>query len=189
MNALESDIADRVRADFPGEEAREAINLLEEAGVSQGRIARCIVVASEGSIESLRQYIEMAERDPRDVIVAAEYDLPLQKRDLRASFLIDSPEKFWIGGIAAALHSRGFVLKSLESRAATAGPFEYTSDRGEGSAEFVGAPFPITIAKTNRHWTLHGDPEDLDLYDLNRPFDDEAAFRDAVSCYLLAKQR
>lgn len=130
----------------------------------------------------------MAELDPRDVIVAGEYGLGLQKRDLRVSFLIDSPEKFWIGEIASAISNRGYILRSLDSRPATIGPFEHTKDQGEGQAVFDGEPVEITVRKLDRKWTLHGDPDELELYDLDHPFEDEAAFRDAVSCFILAKQ-
>jgi hypothetical protein len=187
---VEADIADRVRKDFSSEDVTDAITMLEESGRSEGRLGRCIVVASEGSLEHLRQHIEMANLDPRDVIVAGEYDPGFrQLRDLRASFLIDAPEKFWIGGVTAALYGRGYVLRSLDSRRATVGPFEYTADEGEGVAEFVGDSVPVTVDKSNRHWTLHGDPEALEAYDLARSFDDESAFTDAISCYILAKQK
>jgi hypothetical protein len=187
---VEADIADRIRTDFPPVEVPEAITMLEKVGRSKGRVARCIVVASEGNLERLRQYIEMAEIDSRDVIVAGEYDPGFrQLRDLRTSFLIDEPQKFWIGEVAVALYGRGYILQRLVSRRATVGPFNYTADEGEGVAEFAGDPTPIKIEKSDRRWTLHGKADDLDLCDLNQPFDDEGAFRDAISCYILAKQR
>ena len=185
---MEADIADRIRADFSPDDAAEAIKLLEEVG-SRGRIARCIVVASQGNLKNLRRYVEKADLDARDVISAGEYDSPIQKRDLRASFLIDSPEKFWIGGIAAEICKRGYFLRSLESRSASDCVSGYIADRGEGLAEFDGEPIPITIEKSNGQLILHGDADELELYDLNRPYDDECKFKDAVSCYILAKQR
>ena len=185
---MEEDITERIRADFSPTDAAEAIRTLEQAGTG-GRVARCIAVASAGNLEELRRYVEMADLDPRDVIVAGEYDLPMQKRDLRVSFLIDSPEKFWIGGIAAAIFNRGYTLRSIKARVASGTSSGFTADRGEGVAEFDGAPIPITIEKSDGEFKLHGDPDELELYDLDRPFGDELAFRDAVSCYILAKQR
>jgi hypothetical protein len=185
---MEADISERIRSDFPPGDASEALRILEAAGTS-GRVGRCIVVASTGNLEDLRRYVAMADLDPRDVIAAGEHDMPMQKRDFRVSFLIDSPEKFWIGSIAAALFDRGYTLRSLQSRLASGGSSDFTADRGEGVAEFDGTPVPITIEKSDGRFTLHGDPDELKLYDLDRPFDNELAFRDAVSCYLLAKQR
>lgn len=186
---LEQDIIEKIEADFSASDAAVAVRLLYDAGKT-GRLARCIVVAASGKINALRGYIQLSQRDFRDVIVAGEYDQGLRHvRDLRASFMIDAPEKWWIADIAALLQARGYVLKSLRCRRATVGPFDFTADEGEGVAEFCGSPNPITIEKLNRRWMLHGDPATLARYGLNRPFDDERAFADAISCFILATQK
>ena len=104
---LEADIMDRVQADFSGTEGQKALDELLASGKA-GRIARCIVFAAQGSLERLREHIQMADADCRDVIVAGEYDITMhQVRDLRVSFLIASPDDFWIGETAASIHKRG----------------------------------------------------------------------------------
>jgi hypothetical protein len=54
---------------------------------------RCVVFLSEGSLDKLETYIDMCLLDPRDVIVAAEYDVEgdqyVRVRDFDAPF--DSP--------------------------------------------------------------------------------------------------
>ncbi len=130
----------------------------------------------------------MASNDVRDVISAGEYDgMVLPVRDLSCSFLVDSLDAFWIASVANVLHARGFVLKSIVTRPATNGPFVYTSDYGEGVATFAGEMGDLRISKRDRKWTLEGDPAELELYGLNRAFDDESEFADEVSCYILAK--
>ena len=59
--ALEPDIVDRVRRDFGGE-SEQALVLLRESGKT-GRVARCIVVASRGSLadpSALDAFVELA---------------------------------------------------------------------------------------------------------------------------------
>lgn len=120
------------------------------------------------------------------MIVTAEYDGGVrQLRDLSVSFLIDSPEKFWAGQIARLMDSRGYRLTSIEMRPATAGPFTYISDYGEGRATFIGPKGEIAIAKKDTHWLIHGERRDLEVHGLDRPVADEHAFRDALSGYLL----
>jgi hypothetical protein len=185
---LEPDIVARVRSDFGGE-FEQALDLLRESGRT-GRVARCIVVASRGSLHSLREFIQLAEFDYRDAIMAGEYDSARRHiRDLRVSFLLDTPDTFWVGDVACMMASRGYTLSSLTTRATTAPPFDYTADYSEGRAQFVGPEGAIEVEKKNRRWTIRGDPQELERYNLNHAFDDERLFRDAVSGYLLTRGR
>lgn len=88
---LPSDVIDFVQARFPAKERAEARALLSRVqaeGFSQNpaRLLRCIVVASHGSLISLKHYITLLTVDWRDVIVAGEYELRgrelVQVRDL-----------------------------------------------------------------------------------------------------------
>ena len=185
---LEPDIIDRVRKDF-GEEAEVALDLIRGFGKS-GYLARCVVVASRGSIVRLKQAIEAARFDYRDAIVAGEYDSAGRRvRDLSVSFLLDTPETFWISGVASMMASRGYALRSLTTRDTTAPPFQFSLDFVEGSATFAGAEAEITVEKKDRKWNVHGDRGELDRYHLNRSFDNESVFRDALSGYLLMRAR
>lgn len=186
--ALEPDIVERVRCDF-GRESEQALDLLRESG-DTGRVARCIVLASRGSLDLLRDYIQLAQSDYRDVIIAGEYDsAQRQIRDLRVSFLLDSPESFWLGEVACMMALRGYALALVDSRPATAPPFVYTADRGEGRARFVGPEGEIELEKRDRRWSIRGDSKDLETHNMDRVFDDESAFRDAVSGYILTRRR
>jgi hypothetical protein len=186
--ALQSDIVERIRRDF-GEDAETAIEMLGSSG-HDGRLARCIVVASGGSLDRLREYIEVAKRDYRDAIVAGEYDAAGRRvRDLSVSFLLDSPEKFWASGIAGMMAARGYALCSVTSRDSAVPPFQSTWDSLEGNARFVGPAGVIELEKRNRQWSIHGDPGELETYNMNRAFEDESAFRDAVSGYILNRRQ
>jgi hypothetical protein len=71
------DIQKRIIRDF-GDESAEAILLLNEAIREVGflnhpRIIRCILFLANGNIESLKQNIDVATFDPRDVMFRAEY--------------------------------------------------------------------------------------------------------------------
>ncbi len=91
---LEFDIVERLRADFDGDQFPAALQLLTDSGTA-GRIARCIVVAADGSLDMLRQLIQIAATDYRDVIIAGEYDSAMHRiRDLRTSFFVDDPLDF-----------------------------------------------------------------------------------------------
>jgi hypothetical protein len=185
--ALEPDIVERVRRDF-GTESEQAMDLLQKSGQT-GRIARCIIVASRGSVDLLGKTIEQARLDFRDAIAAGEYDsAQRQIRDLRASFLLDSPEKFWLSGVACTMALRGYTLMSLESRPATAPPFVHSEDSGEGRARFIGPEGEIELEKRDRLWSIRGDPKDLETHNVDRVFEDEAEFRDAVSGYILRRR-
>ena len=78
---------------------------------------RCIVVASHGSLELLKDYVQLAKSDYRDAIMSGEYDsAQRQVRDLRVSFLLDSPETFWLGEVACMMALRDYALASVDSR-------------------------------------------------------------------------
>jgi hypothetical protein len=154
------------------------------------RLVRCIVYAAGGDEARAQQLFELGLQDYRDLIVAGEYDCAMQRiRDLRASFLIDSPEKFWIGEVACVMAARGYVLSSLETHPATTGPFNYTADFGEGTATFVGPKGKIEIERRDRQWFIHGNPRELEMQELNHAFNDARTFRDALSCYLLSRPK
>lgn len=181
---LEADIVDRINASFAGTESVSARVELATSGKT-GRIARCVVVASEGSLQRLRELIQLVDTDYRDVIVAGEYDIAMcQVRDLRVSFLIASPDDFWIGETAATLHKCGYYLTELKSKPATVGPFDYTCDRNEGIATFSGGANTITIKKHDRRWSLVAEDSNLASYGLDALIDDEELFRNRLDCYL-----
>lgn len=184
---LEADIMDQVQADFSGTDGQKALAELMTSGRA-GRIARCIVFAAQGSLERLREHIRMADADHRDVIVAGEYDITMrQVRDLRVSFLIASPDDFWIGETAASIHKRGYYLTELKSQPATVGPFDYTCDRSEGHATFSNGENTITIQKHDRKWSLIENDPNLRTYGLDALIDDEERFRVQLDYYLSRK--
>jgi len=65
---LESDIVERLKSDFGEDQFPAALELLMACGLT-GRVARCIVFAADGSLDAMRQHIQMAETDYRDAIV------------------------------------------------------------------------------------------------------------------------
>jgi hypothetical protein len=181
---LEADIVDRVRRDFDCMDSAAAVNALLASGRT-GRIARCIAMAAVGSLARLEELIHMADRDYRDVIVAGEYDSAMQRvRDLRVSFLIDSPDHFWIGQMAVSADKRGYRLVKLESNPATVGPFAYTCDRSEGRAMFSNGTSTITVQKHNRRWSILPTGSNLRPFGLDAEFSDEERFRVQLDYYL-----
>ena len=192
---LPLDVLDRLTRDF-GDRADAMAALLiacRRIGSPEflgDREVRCIVHAASGDEQRVQHLLDLGRRDFRDVIVAGEYDGAMRRvRDLSYSFLIDSPEKFWAGEIISLMHLRGYRLTCFEPRPATAGPFDYTTDHGEGRATFIGPLGEIAIEKKDRQWVIRGNPRDLAVHELDRSFSDEAAFRDAVSGYLLSNVR
>ncbi|WP_417393749.1 hypothetical protein [Gimesia chilikensis] len=170
---LEADIIDRLRDDFDEQQAPAAIAELVASGQT-GRIARCIVHAAHGSMERLRELIKLAEIDYRDVIVAGEYDGRMNAvRELTVSFLIASPDDFWILPIADVADRHGFRLTALESRPATAGPFEYTSDRNEGLACFSNGTTYFAVQKQDREWSISAPGLDARPFGLKNTYDEE----------------
>ncbi len=187
---LPLDVMARLNSDFGDRTDAAAAILLacRQIGHIDDRLVRCIVYAARGDESRVRDLIELAQQDYRDVIVAGEYDEAMRQiRDLRVSFLIDSPEKFWAGEVACMMASRGHRLTSLETRPTTAGPFVYLSDYGEGRATFIGPKGEIVIEKGDRQWTIQGNRRDLEIHELDHTFSDERPFLDAVSGYLLSK--
>ena len=73
--ALPRDVLERVRATFVNAEVTAAVAALEEySGPERGRVMRCIVHLSNGSLEVLQHHVRNALNDYRDVIYWAEYD-------------------------------------------------------------------------------------------------------------------
>lgn len=190
---LEPDIIERIRADFPPQDVDRALALMLDAR-GGARVARCVVFAAKGSLEHLEQHVRSAIRDYRDAIVAGEYepgggfDAP-PVRNFRVSFLIDSPEKMWIGYVADVMHARGYVLSCVEARTVAPGPVEYQEDRYEGVARFNGPLGTFELERRDRRWTICGDIDARRWEHVVRPYEDEQAFCDVVSGFLLASLR
>ena len=191
---LPLDVLDRLTSDFRDRADAVAEVLLTRRRIGSedflgDRLLRCVVHAACGEEQRVLQLLDLARREYRDVIMAAEYDGLRQIRDLRASFVIDCPEKFWVGEVACIMASRGYRLVAMQACAAIAGPFDYTSDYSEGRATFVGPKGDIAIEKKDRQWMIFGNRREIAIHELNHPFSDELAFRDAVSGYLLSNVR
>lgn len=73
---LVSDVVYQIERDFESADVSEAIFALEEICGSEfsDRIVRCVVFLSKGRLSQLREYIQLARIDYRDVIYQAEYD-------------------------------------------------------------------------------------------------------------------
>jgi hypothetical protein len=180
---MEPDIIERIQCDFGQADSDLVIRILEEFE-HDGRLARCIVVAAQRSIEKFKQLVEMANLDYRDVNVAGEDDRSgSQVRDLAASFLIDSPKHFWVSGIAQRMHRRDCRLVEIESQTA---PWRgMDCSKYEGVGRFVGPIGELTVELRNHAWTLHDRQRDLSFYGLDRTFENQSGFCDAVSSYVL----
>jgi hypothetical protein len=192
---LPLDVLDRLTRDFGERADAMAAMLLARRRIGRtdflgDRLVRCIVHAAAADEQRVQQLLDLARQDYRDVIVTGEYDDAMRRvRDLNASFLIDSPQKFWAGEIACLMASRGYRLTALETRPATIGPFDYTSDYGEGRATFRGPLGEIAIEKHDRRWVVHGNRRDLAAHEMDQAFSDERTFHDALSGYLLSDVR
>jgi hypothetical protein len=71
------DIHERIKSDF-GDKASEVINIFDDAiskadYLDNNRIIRCILFLSDKDIQKLKQNIDTATYDPRDVMLWAEY--------------------------------------------------------------------------------------------------------------------
>jgi hypothetical protein len=71
------DIRERIIADF-GDKASDVIKIFDEAiskadYLNHDRIIRCILYLSDKDLNKLKQNIETATYDPRDVMLWAEY--------------------------------------------------------------------------------------------------------------------
>lgn len=191
---LPPDVLERLTVDFGERSDSVAALLAAHRALNKDsvcdRLIRCIVHAACGNEQRISHLIDLERIDFRDVVMAAEYDEANRRvRDLRVSFLIDSPDKFWASEVACLMAVRGYRLMGVESRHATAGPFTYTADFYEGQARFNGPKGEIVIEKKDREWMIHGNRHDLAIHELDRQFGDEREFRDAVSCYLLSNVR
>jgi hypothetical protein len=74
---MKIDIINKIKSDF-GEGSNEAleilINRLEQLEyLNNDRIIRCLIYLSKGSIKELNHFIDLAQQDPRDLIMYAEY--------------------------------------------------------------------------------------------------------------------
>jgi hypothetical protein len=183
--ALEQDVISRLQYDFCAADASVAMAELS-ASETSGRVARCIVVAANGSLERLRDLIARAKLDDRVVISYGEYgDIGGPRlRDLRVSFLIASPSDFWIGETAVTAHKHGYALTSLASQSASVGPFLCEADRGEGLADFSNGVHSLSVRKQNRQWSILPVCKELRRYGLDVPIDDEKRFRVQLDYYL-----
>ena len=91
--ALTDDILAKIRQDFSGGETLPVIEMLtdlqqEDDQLFSDRILRCIVFVARGGFDALADAVALARRDPRDLIVDAEYDghFGAQHRDLSLPF-------------------------------------------------------------------------------------------------------
>lgn len=186
---LDPEIHERITRDFEGADSEAAAALLIESGLV-GRVARCVVVAARGDLGALRECIERAARDERDVIVEAETDDQGRRvRDLSSSFLLDAPETLWCVEAAKVMRRRGYRLVGIESRPVRAEQGRFAADEGEGVATFEGAVGAIRIEKRSGAWALRDAGRELARAGMDQRWRDEAAFLDAVSSYVLSEQR
>lgn len=91
--ALPDDILAKIRQDFSGGEMLPVIEILidlqkEDAGLFTDRVLRCILFVAQGRFDRLADAVALARRDPRDLIVDAEFDghFGAQHRDLSLPF-------------------------------------------------------------------------------------------------------
>ena len=91
---MSPDILLKIEHDF-GQETGKAIELIEQAiqghsYLNSERIVRCIVFIAEGNLDKLKETINFAILDPRDVMVWAEYSYDqntlLRIRDFTKTF-------------------------------------------------------------------------------------------------------
>ena len=91
------DVLASVRASFPKENRTRVLELLDTCGLAthereRERVQLAILKLSEDNEEKLRQHIDVAKRDYRDVLFWAEYpeeakiDTPEKRRQMRELF-------------------------------------------------------------------------------------------------------
>lgn len=91
-----TDISDKIKSDF-GDKAADVFAIFDEAiakteYLNQDRIVRCILFLAKKNIDTLKENIETAENDPRDVMLFAEYKgigqefHPIRIRDFNKTF-------------------------------------------------------------------------------------------------------
>ena len=74
---MKIDIINRIKSDFE-KDSNKALEILknrlnELEYLNNDRIIRCIIYLSKGSIKELNNFINVAQQDPRDVMMMAEY--------------------------------------------------------------------------------------------------------------------
>lgn len=69
----QQDVERVVRREFPSERTEAIREIVTEAGATAWRVHLAILKLSEGSIERLRAFTDLAKHDFRDVIAPAEY--------------------------------------------------------------------------------------------------------------------
>ncbi len=91
--ALTDDILAKIRHDFRDGETPSIIELLadlqrQDPSLFSDRILRCVVFIAQGKFGRLSDAVAVANRDPRDLIVWAEYDghFGIRHRDLSLPF-------------------------------------------------------------------------------------------------------
>ncbi len=84
--ALPEDVLERIARDYPPAQHAEVatqLRTLREGVPEPDRVARCVLFVANGDADRFEQMIDLARTDYRDAIVAAEYDLELNRlRDL-----------------------------------------------------------------------------------------------------------
>jgi hypothetical protein len=174
--SLEPDIVERLWADFSAADFPTALSMLTNSR-NRGGLARCIVVAADGSLEAMKEC--MRRGDDRDIIMAGEYNSYMgsstRVRSLSVSFLINSPLDFWVIRVAGILYESGYKLIAVTSQEAVE-PFEYMCDYGEGAATFNGPGGTISIFKENRQWHAASATIDFTTHELDVGWPDEDAF-------------
>lgn len=83
--SLEQRTQERIAREFPASEQASVATLLSSySGTEIGRVTWDILELSKGDLEKVRQYVQAAQTDPRDVMYWAEYydtDPLLQGKD------------------------------------------------------------------------------------------------------------
>ena len=78
MKEIDPDIIEKIHSDFKGIEAEEVKSIMKDifdniAVVGASQFARSLLFLSDGDLDKLKKdYLIMANKDPRDVILAAE---------------------------------------------------------------------------------------------------------------------
>lgn len=117
----------------------------------------------------------------------SEYDETMRRvRDRSVSFLIASPDGFWIGETAKSVHKHGYSLTAVKSFPAPVGPFDDTCDRSEGTAAFSNGVHEFELEKPGRKWSVNSN-DGLRRFGPDGSLDDEKRFRRHLDFYLAQK--
>ncbi|QDU75389.1 hypothetical protein Pan97_24200 [Bremerella volcania] len=185
--SLEPDISERIQSEFTPEDQAHVLNMLKQSRHT-GRVARCIVFAAQGSLDKLSSMIELANLDPRDAIMAGEYDANRDRlRDLGSSFLIDSPEKFWISQVANQTAQRNFSLIEIKQQRVPASADDPATSILVRTAIFQGPHDRLTIENKNRTWRIVGEETRLKRFFMDRVFHHEKEFIENLGSYLTVR--